>query len=86
MNSVYRTLHIIFIYLLNANRWAINTIYQQYHQNVYDPWFTQNIVDSIFGPIFFKSLQYISYKSLTLSLGYYKENLRWINIFAINGM
>ena len=30
MNSVYRTLH-IFIYLLNANRWAINTSYQQYH-------------------------------------------------------
>ena len=42
----------------------------------YDPWITQNIVDSIFGPFFLKSLQYISYKSLTLSLGYYKENLR----------
>ena len=53
----------------------------------YDPWFTQNIVDFIFGPFFLKkNLQYISYKSLTLSLGYYKENLRWINIFAIDGM
>ena len=25
-------------------------------------------------------------KRLTLSLGYYKENLWWINIFAIDGM
>ena len=44
MNSVYRTLHIIFIHLLNANKWAITTSYHQYHQN--------HIVDSIFFNVY----------------------------------
>ena len=42
----------------------------------YDPRFTQNIVDSIF----FNVYNTFPTKRLTLSLGYYKENLRWINI------
>ena len=83
MNSVYRTLHIMFIYLLNANKWAINTSYHQYHQNVLWPRFTQNIFDSFF---FLNVYNTFPTKRLTLSLGYYKENLRRINIFAIDGM
>ena len=48
----------------------------------YDPRFTQNIVDSIFLNVY----NTFPTKRFTLSLGYYKENLRWINIFAIDGM
>ena len=49
---------------------------------LYDPRFMQNIVDSIFINVYNIFLT----KRLTLSLGYNKENLRWINIFAIDGM
>ena len=35
----------------------------------YDPRFTQNIVDSIFGPSFLTLLQYISYKTSYFIVG-----------------